>query len=74
MKTRLFYARKKWAGLLKTAESNEVGQMAASSNAGSEPSEIEMLLPWHAAGTEPARCAPREEALAQISRLRSNTP
>ena len=40
-----------------------------------EPSEIEMLLPWHAAGTLNARDARRvDEALARDPSLPSNTP
>jgi hypothetical protein len=47
--------------------------MAMSKKMLDEPSEIEMLLPWHAAGTLNARSAPVEEALARDPN-RSSTP
>ena len=72
VKTRLFYARKK---LGRTAQGSRRGarlaMMATSKKMlEQEPGEIEMLLPWHAAGTLNARDARRvEEALARDPEL-----
>lgn len=49
--------------------------MAMSKKMLDEPGEIEMLLPWHAAGTLSSRDARRvEEALARILHLQGNMP
>jgi hypothetical protein len=48
--------------------------MAKAKSLAQEPGEVEMLLPWHAAGTLNARDARRvDEALAHDSGLRNNT-
>ena len=72
VKTRLFYARKKLAELLQGSRRGaRLAMMAMSKKMlEQEPGEIEMLLPWHAAGTLNARDARRvEEALARDPEL-----
>ena len=69
VKTRMFYARKKLSELLKKG-SIEVGHEHDEQRSAGSPKSVELLLPWHAAGTLSRRDAERvEQALANDPEL-----